>query len=100
MQNMTRVRVLLGMLSVLMLVVFAAGCGSVYDQTKQEAKKKIEAKKEQVKKEAKKKVEAKAEQAKKEAKKEATDLQKQVNDLQKKLDELLKKVDAQNQQNQ
>jgi hypothetical protein len=51
---MTEVRVLLGVLSVLLLVGFAAGCGLVSDQTKQEAKKKVEARGQQAKREAKK----------------------------------------------
>jgi hypothetical protein len=55
---MTEVRVLLGVLGVLLLLGFAAGCGLVSDQTKQEAKKKVEAKGQQVKQEVKKKVEA------------------------------------------
>jgi hypothetical protein len=42
--KMTKVRVLLGVLGVLLLVGYAAGCGLIPDQTKQEAKKKIEAK--------------------------------------------------------
>jgi hypothetical protein len=55
---MTEVRVLLGVLGVLLLLGFAAGCGLVSDQTKQEAKKEVEAKGQQVKQEVKKKVEA------------------------------------------
>ncbi|HZB09710.1 MAG TPA: hypothetical protein VE525_11435 [Rubrobacter sp.] len=62
---MTEVRVLLGVLGVLLLVGFAAGCGLVSDQTKQEAKKKVEAKGQQVKQEVKKKVEAGQEDLKK-----------------------------------
>ena len=62
---MTEVRVLLGVLGVLLLVGFAAGCGLVSDQTKQEAKKKVEAKGQQVKQEVKKKVEAGKEDLKK-----------------------------------
>ena len=79
---MTEVRVLLGVLGVLLLVGFAAGCGVVSDQTKQEAKRKVEAKGQQVKQEVKKKVEAGQE------------------DLKKKVDELLRKVDALEQQGQ
>jgi hypothetical protein len=41
---MTKFRVLVGALAVLWLVGFAVGCGLVSDQTKQEAKKKVEAK--------------------------------------------------------
>src|SRR5215208_2535409 len=122
--NMTKVRVLLGVLAVLVLVGSATGCGLVSDQTKQEAKKKVESKAQQ----AKKKVEAKGQQAKQEVKKKieagqedlqkkvddlkkveagqedlkkkVDDVHKDVNDLQKKVDELLKKVDAQKQQDQ
>jgi hypothetical protein len=127
--NMTKVRVLLGLLAVLVLVGSATGCGLVSDQTKQEAKKKVESKAQQAKQEAKKKIEAKGQQAKQEVKKKIEvgqeDLQKKVDDLKKKvetgqedlkkkvdevqtklddvqikLDELLKKVDAQKQQKQ
>jgi hypothetical protein len=47
---MTKVRALLGVLAVLVLVAFAAGCGLVSDQgqARQEAKKKVEAKGQQV----------------------------------------------------
>ncbi len=65
MRKMTKVRTLLGALAVIVLVVSAAGCGIVSDQTKQEAQKKVEAKKLQVK----KKVKAKSQQAGQEAKK-------------------------------
>ena len=94
---MTEVRVVLGVLGVLLLVGFAAGCGLVPDQTKQEAKKKIEAKGQQAKQEAKKKVEAKGQQVKQELKKKVEAGQE---DLEKKVDELLKKVGAQEQQDQ
>jgi hypothetical protein len=46
---MTKVRVLLGVLVVLVLVGSATGCGLVSDQTKQEAKKKVESKAQQAK---------------------------------------------------
>src|SRR5215217_791114 len=127
--NMTKVRVLLGLLAVLVLVGSATGCGLVSDQTKQEAKNKVESKAQQAKQEAKKKIEAKGQQAKQEVKKKievgqedlqkkvddlkkkvetgqedlkkkVDDVHKDVNDLQKKVDELLKKVDAQKQQDQ
>ncbi len=65
---------MVGGLAVLVLLAFAAGCGLVSDQAKQEAKQ-----------EAKQKVDAQGQQARQEAKKKA--------------DELLKKVDAQRQQN-
>jgi hypothetical protein len=41
---MTWVRALLGVLTVLVLVGFAAGCGLVSDQTKQDARQKVEKK--------------------------------------------------------
>jgi gas vesicle protein len=122
-----RVRVLLGALAVLLLVGFAAGCGLVSDQTKQETKK-VEAKGKQARQNVKKKVEARGQQARQRVKKEVEaskvelkkvdalkkevetgkedlekkldDVQKDVNDLQEKVDELLKKVDAQDRQNQ
>ena len=49
---MSKVRVLLGALVVVVLVAFAAGCGPDSDQgqARQEATKKIEAKKQEVKK--------------------------------------------------
>jgi len=128
-ENMMKVRVLLGVLAVLVLVGSATGCGLVSDQTKQDAKNKVESKAQQAKQEAKKKIEAKGQKAKQEAKKKieagqedlqkkvddlktkveagqkdlkrkVDDMHKDVNDLQKKVDELLKKVDAQKQQDQ
>jgi hypothetical protein len=65
MRKTTKVRALLGVLAVMVLVVSPAGCGIVSDQTKQDAKKKVEAKVKQAKQEAKKKVQAKKQQAKK-----------------------------------
>ena len=65
---MTKVRALQGVLAVLAVLVLAGsttGCGLVSDQTKQEAKKKVQPKSQQAKQEAKKKVESKARQAKK-----------------------------------
>ena len=47
------------------LVVSGAGCGIVSDQTKQDAKKKVEAKAQQARQEAKKKLEAKGQEVKK-----------------------------------
>ena len=79
-ENMTKIRVLLGLLAVLVLVGSAVGCGLVSDRTKQEAKKRVESKAQQAEQEAKGK---KAKQ-----------------EIQKKVEELLKKVDAQEQQNQ
>src|SRR5215211_4179010 len=65
--NMTKVRVLLGLLAV--LVGSTTGCGLVSDQTKQDAKKKVESKAQQAKQEAKKKIEDKGQQDKQEVKK-------------------------------
>jgi hypothetical protein len=50
---------------VMVILVSVAGCGIVSDQTKQDAKKKIEAKSKQAKEEVKKEVEAKKQQTKK-----------------------------------
>ena len=87
---MTEVRVLLGVLGVLLLVGFAAGCGLVSDQTKQAAKKKVEDKGQQAKQEAKKKVEARGQQVKQEVKKKVEagqeNLKKKIDDLQKKVE--------------
>jgi CheY-like chemotaxis protein len=55
---MTKVWALLGVVAVLVLVGSAAGCGLVSDQTKQEAKKKVESKAKQAEQKAKQKVEA------------------------------------------
>src|SRR5215203_5243239 len=96
---MTEVRVLLGVLGVLLLVGFAAGCGLVSDQTKHEAKKKVEAGQEDLKKKV-DDLQKKVEVAKQDLEKKVDDVQKDVNDLEKKMDELLKKVDAQQQQDQ
>jgi TolA-binding protein len=86
---MTKVRVLVGLLAVLVLVGSVAGCGLVSDQTKQDAKNKVEEKAQQAKQEVKKKIEVGQE-----------DLQKKVDDLQKKVDELLKMAHALEQQRQ
>jgi type VI protein secretion system component VasK len=119
--NMTKVRVLLGLLAVLVLVGSATGCGLVSDQTKQEAKKKVESKAQQAKQEVKKKIEAgqedlqknvddlkkKVETGQEDLKKKVDEVQTKLDDVQtklddvlKKVDELLKKVDAQKQQKQ
>ena len=76
---------MLGGLAMLVLLAFVAGCGLVSDQTKQEAKKKVEAKGQQVREDLKKKVD---------------EVQTKLDDVQTKVNELLKKVDAQEQQNQ
>src|SRR5829696_2380789 len=97
---MTKVRVLVEVLAVLLLAGFGAGCGQVSDQAKQDVKKKVvtdlQKKVNAKKQEVKKKVEAGQE----DLKKKMDNVQKDVNDLQKKVNELLKKVDAQQQQHQ
>ena len=96
---MTKVRVLVGVLAVLLLTGFAAGCGQVSDRAKQDVKKKVEAGQEDLKKKVddlKKKVQV----AQEGLKKKVDNVQKDVNDLQKKVNELLKKIDAQQQQHQ
>jgi uncharacterized cupredoxin-like copper-binding protein len=85
---MTKIRVLLGVLAVLLLVGSAVGCGQAADKSKQEAKKKVEGKAQQAKQEAKKKVQAKEQQAKKQAKEKANAKKQQVK----------KKVEAKGQQ--
>jgi len=67
---MTKDRALVGVMAMLVLLAFAAGCGLVSDQDRQEAKKKVD------------------------------DLDEKLDDVEKKVDELLKKVDAQEQQDQ
>src|SRR5215212_3311692 len=100
MRKTTKVRALLGVLAVMVLVVSPAGCGIVSDQTKQDAKKKVESKVKQAKQEAKKKGEAKGQQVEQKVKKVETgqeDLEKKVDDLKKKVeigqDDLKQKVD-------
>src|SRR5215213_5439366 len=86
--RVSKVRVLLGGLVVLVLLVaLAAGCGSDSDQgqARQEATKNIEAKGQQARQTLKKKVEA---------------LQKQVDDLHKEVQDLQKKINAQEQKEQ
>ena len=90
---MTNVRGLVGVLAVLLLVGFAAGCGLVSDQAKQQAREKIEDRGQQARQEANKKVEAKRQEVRKR-------VETGQEDLKKKVDELLKKVDAQQQQDQ
>jgi hypothetical protein len=75
---MTKVRALVGGVAVLVLLAFAAGCGLVSDQARQEAREKVEAKKQEVE----EKVEAKRQE------------------VEEKLDDLQKKVEAQEQQDQ
>src|SRR5215204_655157 len=71
--QMTKVRTLLGVLTVLVLVASAAGCGSRADQTGQEAKEKVVAKKQDVQKKA------------KNLQQEVEGLQQEVHDLQKEI---------------
>jgi TolA-binding protein len=100
---MTKVRVLLGRLAMLVLLAFVAGCGLVSDQTKQEAKKKVEAKGQQVREDLKKKVEdlqKRVESGQEDLKKKVDEVQTKLVDVQTKVNELLRKVDAQEQQNQ
>jgi gas vesicle protein len=101
-ENMRKVRVLLGILAVLVFVGSASGCGLVSDQTKQDAKNKVESKAQQVKQEAKKKVEEKARQAKKKVEAKGPQAKQEVKkkieagreDLKKKVEDLKKKVEA------
>jgi gas vesicle protein len=106
MREVTKVRALLGVLAVLLLVAFVAGCGLVPDQgqVRQEAKKKVEARKQQAKKELKKeatdpqkKVEAKRQEVRKKVETGQEDLKKKVDDLKKKVqvaqEDVEKKVD-------
>src|SRR5215211_4023813 len=99
MRQTTKVRALIGVLAVIVFVVSAARCGIVSDQTKQDAKKKVEAKAKQAEQQVKTGQED-LEKKVDELKKKVDGVQKDVNDLQEKVDELLKKVDAQDQQNQ
>src|SRR5215217_5949839 len=83
MREVTKVRALLGVLAVLLLVAFVAGCGLVPDQgqVRQQAKKKV-------KKEAtdpQKKVEAKRQEVRKKVETGQEDLKKKVDDLKKKV---------------
>jgi len=108
--KMTKDRALVGVMAVLVLLAFAAGCGLVSDQDRQEAKKKVEAKEQEVK----KKVEAGQEDLKKKVddlhkevevgqedlEKKVDDLDEKLDDVEKKVDEVLKRVDAQEQQDQ
>jgi hypothetical protein len=67
--NMTKVRMMLWVVAVLLLVGFvAAGCGSASDQTEHKAKEKVEAKGHQAKQEAKNNLKDKGQQAKQKAK--------------------------------
>jgi peptidoglycan hydrolase CwlO-like protein len=96
--RVSKVRVLLGALVVLVLAAFAAGCGPDSDQgqARREATKNIEAKGQQARQTVKKKVEAKEQ----EVKEKVETLQKQVDDLQKEVQDLQKKINAQEQKEQ
>jgi TolA-binding protein len=93
--RVSKVRVILGALVVLLLVAAcAAGCGPDSDQGQapQEATKKIEGKGQQARQTVKKKVEAK----KQELKKHVEALQKEVDDLQKEVQDLQNKTLSEN----
>jgi hypothetical protein len=51
MREVTKVRTLVGVLAALVFLVLAVGCGLLSDQGRQEAKEKLDAKKQQVQKE-------------------------------------------------
>ena len=70
----------------LVLLAFAAGCGLVSDQARQDAKEKIESKGQQVREEAEKKLEAKKQEVQKEVEVGQEDLKKKVDDLQQKVE--------------
>ena len=91
-REMTKVQTLVWVVSVLVLVGFVAGCGSASDQTRREAKKKVENKAQQIQQEAKQKVEAKKQQAKEKVTDKKQELKKKVDDLQKDVTELKKEV--------
>src|SRR5215213_2985101 len=91
--QMTKVRTLLGVLTVLVLVASAAGCGSRAEQTGQEAKEKVVAKKQDVHKRA----EAKKQEIEKEVEyvqKKAKNLQQEVEGLQQEVHDLQKEINA------
>jgi len=97
--QMTKVRTLLGVLTVLVLVASAAGCGSRADQTGQEAKEKVVAKKQDVHKRA----EAKKQEIEKEVEyvqKKAKNLQQEVEGLQQEVHDLQKEINAHEQKEQ
>jgi hypothetical protein len=96
--RMSKVRVILGALVILVLVAFAVGCGPDSDQgqAQQEATKKIEDKGQQARQTVKKKVEAK----KQDVKKKVEALQKQVDDLRKEVQDLQKEINAYEQKEQ
>jgi peptidoglycan hydrolase CwlO-like protein len=96
--RVSKVRVILGALVVLVLVAFTAGCGPDSDQgqAQQEATKKIGDKGQQARQTVEKKVEAK----KQEVKEKVEALQKQVDDLQKEVQDLQKEINAHEQKEQ
>jgi peptidoglycan hydrolase CwlO-like protein len=85
--RVSKVRVLLGALVVLVLVALAARCGPDSDQG-------------QARQEATKNIEAKGQQARQTLKKKVEGLQKQVDDLHKEVQDLQKKINAQEQKEQ
>ena len=80
-RDMKIVRALLMIPVAIVLLVSVAGCGIISDQAKQDAKKKVEARKQQVEQKIKKKA------------------QTGQKNLENKVDELIKKLDAQEKQN-
>ena len=92
--QMTKVWALLGVLTILVVVAFAAGCGTASDkdQARQGAKKKVESKSQDVRQEAKEKVQPLQEKV--------DDLRKDVDDLKKEVDDLQKKINAHEQKEQ
>src|SRR5215203_4105551 len=93
-ENMRKIRVLLGVLAVLVFVGSVTGCALVSDQTKHDARNKVESKAQQVKQEAKKKVEEKARQAKKKVEAKGPQAKQEVkNKIEAGKEDLQKKVD-------
>ena len=110
--QMTKVWALLGVLTILVVVAFAAGCGTASDkdQARQGAKKKVESKSQDVRQEAKEKVQARKQEAKNKVealqekvddlRKDVDDLKKDVDDLKKEVQDLQKKINAHEQKEQ
>jgi predicted RNase H-like nuclease (RuvC/YqgF family) len=106
-RGMAKVRASVWVLSVLVIVGLAAGCGQVSDRAQQEAEKKVENKGQQIQKEAKEKVETKRQQAKEKVEagredleKKVDDLKMEVNGLRKDVTELQKKINVHEQKEQ
>jgi septal ring factor EnvC (AmiA/AmiB activator) len=103
--QMTKVWALLGVLTILVVVAFAAGCGTASDkdQARQGAKKKVESKSQDVRQEAKEKVQARKQEAKNKVEalqEKVNDLKKDVDDLKKEVQDLQKKINAHEQKEQ